>query len=66
MSVPKPLNDLQAYREQFIQGHKIPSISVAIWKDNRLTTAAAGCLYQDTGGVATKSRFLRLAQLLKL
>jgi len=66
MSVSKPLNDLQAYAEQFIQDHKIPAISVAIWKDNRLTTAAAGCLYQDTGGVATKSRFLRLAQLLKL
>ena len=66
MSVSKPLNDLQAYAEQFIQDHKVPAISVAIWKDNRLTTAAAGCLNQDTGGVATTESIFQIGSITKV
>ena len=61
-----PLDNLQAYAEQAIAKHNIPAMSVAIWKDGKLTQAAAGCLNLTTGVEATTDSIFQIGSITKV
>ena len=61
-----PLANLQHYAEQALTTHNIPAISLAIWKDNTLHQAAAGCLNIQTGQTATTDTVFQIGSITKV
>jgi CubicO group peptidase (beta-lactamase class C family) len=66
MSVSNPLTNLQAYVESALVTHNIPAISLAVWKDNTLHQAAAGCLNIETGQPATVDTVFQIGSITKV
>ena len=58
--------NLQAYAEQAIIKHNIPALSLAVWKDGKLSLAAAGCLNQSTGVEATTDSIFQIGSITKV
>jgi CubicO group peptidase (beta-lactamase class C family) len=59
-------DNLQAYAEQALTDHNLPAISLAVWKDNQLSLAAAGCLNADTGVEATTDSIFQIGSITKV
>ena len=59
-------NNLQAYAEETIKTHQIPAVSIAIWKNGKLSTAAAGILNLSTGVEATTDSIFQIGSITKI
>ncbi len=59
-------DDLQSYAEAIITQHNIPAVSLALWKDGQLRTAAAGILNKNTGVEATRDSIFQIGSVSKL
>jgi CubicO group peptidase (beta-lactamase class C family) len=66
MANTTPLDNVQAYAEHAVQAHNIPEISIAVWKNNTLSQAAAGCLNQNTGVAATTDAIFQIGSITKV
>jgi CubicO group peptidase (beta-lactamase class C family) len=66
MANTTPLDNVQAYAEHAVQAHNIPAISIAVWKNNTLSQAAAGCLNQNTGVAATTDAIFQIGSITKV
>lgn len=60
------LTDLQAYAEAQVERHKIPAISLALWKGGELYQAAGGILNQSTGVTATTDAIFQIGSITKV
>ena len=58
--------DLQSYAHAFVKAEAIPAISLAVWRDGRLETAAAGVLNLDTGVEATPDAVFQIGSITKV
>lgn len=66
MALAAPLQDLQRYTEAQVEQHAIPALSLAIWKDNQLHTAATGILNLHTGVKATTEAIFQIGSITKV
>jgi CubicO group peptidase (beta-lactamase class C family) len=66
MPTPNVLEDIQAYADSLIQEHRIPAVSLAIWKDGTLHRAAAGILNLNTGVPATTDSIFQIGSITKV
>jgi CubicO group peptidase (beta-lactamase class C family) len=66
MPLKSDLSNLQAYTEQAIRTHKIPALSIAIWKGGKLTQAASGVLNLNTGVKATTDSLFQIGSITKV
>jgi CubicO group peptidase (beta-lactamase class C family) len=66
MTTVDPLQDLQGYADSLIKEHRIPAVSLAIWKDGTLHRAAAGILNLDTGVPATTDSIFQIGSITKV
>ena len=58
--------NLQAYAEQLIANRQIPGVSLALWKDGKLTTGAAGVLNLNTGAKFTPDSISQIGSITKV
>ena len=61
-----PTQSLQSYAENLIDEHNIPAVSLAVWKDGKLSTAAAGILNLTTGVEATTDSIFQIGSISKV
>ena len=58
--------DLNEYARSFIEEHGIPAVSIAVWRDGQMETAAAGVLNLDTGVEATTNSVFQIGSISKV
>ena len=66
MTGTDPLNHLQAYADQIVQQHKVPAVSIAVWKEGELQQAASGILNLNTGVEATPDSIFQIGSITKV
>ena len=57
---------LQAYADEIVEEYDVPSVSLAMWQDGKLTTAAAGVLNLNTGVEATTDSLFQIGSITKV
>ena len=57
---------LQSYADACIEEENIPAVSIAIWNDGAVETAAAGILNLDTGVAATTDSIFQIGSITKV
>ena len=57
---------LQEYAENIIKEQSIPAVSISIWHNNTLYSAAAGTLNVDTGVTATTDSIFQIGSITKV
>ena len=62
----EPTKNLQTYANNALTEHNIPAISLAIWQNNQLQQAAAGCLNLNTGVEATTDSIFQIGSITKV
>ena len=60
------LSNLQAYTDELVEKYAIPAVSLAIWKDDQLTSAASGILNLNTGVEATTDSIFQIGSITKV
>lgn len=58
--------ELQRYVEKTLNKYNIPAISLAVWKDGQLSTAASGILNINTGVEATPDSIFQIGSITKV
>jgi len=58
--------NLQTYADTALTTHNIPAISLAVWQNNSLHQAAAGCLNLETGVTATPDSIFQIGSITKV
>ena len=66
MSTPKILNNLQAFLEKSMKTHDIPGASIAVLKNGKIHTAAAGVLNIETNVNVTQDSIFQIGSITKL
>ena len=59
-------NHLQRYADDLVEKHNAPAVSIAIWNNQALTTAAAGILNINTGVEATTDSIFQIGSVTKV
>ena len=60
------LDDFQAYAERLVENYKIPAVSLAVWHNEALHSAAAGTLNVNTGVLATTDSIFQIGSITKV
>ena len=60
------LDSLQDYADQALSHYKIPAVSLALWQDGHLATAASGVLNLNTGVSATPDALFQIGSITKV
>ena len=60
------LDSLQDYADQALSQYKIPAVSLALWQDGHLATAASGVLNLNTGVSATPDALFQIGSITKV
>lgn len=66
MSKADPLANLQDYVDKIVHDHKVPAVSIAVWKDDQLQQAASGVLNLNTGVEATTDSIFQIGSITKV
>lgn len=64
--MPLNLQNLQDYADQACATHKLPAISIAVWRNGQLHEAASGCLNLNTGVEATTDSIFQIGSITKV
>jgi len=60
------LDNFQHYADEMLEKHRLPALSMAVWKDGTLHKAASGILNIDTGVEATTDSIFQIGSITKV